>query len=168
MEHDSDSIKAPTRPLTEQEARALDLIMESVRESCAAPTLSQLAQQLEVSDGRVHQLLTEMEAKGYISRPGGQRVIQVHRNSHGQRVALGWVALDALSWVRVSTATHCSLGRQTVVSVAHDDLGIRVRTLTMEWEPGLAQWVPRDVRVETFSPALLKAERRSPSLGGAP
>lgn len=57
------------RPLTKRQLQVLALIRSHVSSHGVSPTLRELARALDVrSDGTVHELLSALEAKGYIRR----------------------------------------------------------------------------------------------------
>ena len=62
-------VGAERRPLTRRQFQVLELIRQSLRERGVAPKLTELRDSLGLrSEATVHELLTALEAKGYVRR----------------------------------------------------------------------------------------------------
>jgi len=81
---------APKRPLSERRRQLLELVIEYQRRAGRSPSLSELAEQLQVAgDGQIMAHLQTLERHGYVelgpARPG-RRHIRVLRGPDGRRI----------------------------------------------------------------------------------
>jgi len=125
--------------LSGKQSRLLNFIIAEVREQNMPPSISEMAEYLEVkSKNAVAKLLDQLEQKGYIRTTGKARGIQI-LNSIGQSIQKGMFAAPILGSIQAGLPTVAEQYiedwinlPETLVKSRHDVFLLRVRGDSMK------------------------------------
>jgi len=125
--------------LSGKQSRLLNFIIAEVREQNMPPSISEMAEYLEVkSKNAVAKLLDQLEQKGYIRTTGKARGIQI-LNSIGQSIQKGMFAAPILGSIQAGPPTVAEQYiedwinlPETLVKSRHDVFLLRVRGDSMK------------------------------------